>query len=93
MGFDGARAQAQQARDFLVAVPFCDQLKYFAFTLRERIEPIRDAAIGEVPHVVVAYDLGDLRAETRLARGKVAHGSDQIRICGVLEHESMRTRL
>ena len=64
---------------------FRDELKHLPFALGERVEPIDDPFVGQVPNVVVEHHLGDRGAEERLAGRDRRDATNQIGVGGVLQ--------
>lgn len=65
--FDGPRTHVEQHSNVLVAAPLGNELKHLTFSLRQRVEPVRDAARREMADVVVQQDFRYRGAEERLA--------------------------
>src|SRR5213593_1529285 len=55
--------EVEHGGDLFVRSPFCQQLKYFLLAIREQIVRILEAALFQLPHIILEKGVGDGRTE------------------------------
>ena len=92
MGFDRRKAEVEQRGDFFVGSPFRQELEHFLFPIGQEVIRVRQAALLQLPDVVLDEHAGHGRAEEGFSRADRPDRRNQIFIGGAFQQVGPRAR-